>query len=37
MSDISLEYSDDEDIAPYYDNMHDLDGFVAQSQEEYDD
>jgi hypothetical protein len=34
---ISQEYSDDEDIAPYYDNMHDSDGFAAQSQEEYDD
>jgi hypothetical protein len=37
MSDISQEYSDDEDIAPYYDNMHDSDDFAAQSQEAYDD
>jgi hypothetical protein len=34
MSDISQEYSDDEDIALYDDNMHSLDGFAAQSQEE---
>jgi hypothetical protein len=37
MSDMSQEYSDDEDIAPYDDNMHDLNGFAAQSREEYDD
>ena len=37
MSDISPKYSDDEDIAPYDDNMHDSDGFAAQSREEYDD
>ena len=29
MSDISQEYSDDEDITPYNDNMHDSDGFAA--------
>jgi hypothetical protein len=28
MSDISQKYSDDEDIASYNDNMHDLDGFA---------
>ncbi len=37
MSDISQEYSDDEDMAPYDDNMYDSDDFAAQSQEEYDD
>jgi hypothetical protein len=37
MSDISQEYPDDEDIAPFDDSMHDSDGFAAQSQEEYDD
>ena len=37
MSDISPEYSDDKDIAPYDDNMQDSDGFAAQSREEYDD
>jgi hypothetical protein len=35
MSEISQEYSNDEDIAPYDDDMHDS-GFAAQSQEEYD-
>jgi hypothetical protein len=29
MSNISQEYSDDEDIASYYNNIHDLDGFIA--------
>ncbi len=37
MSDIPQEYSDDEDMAPYDDNMYDSDDFAAQSQEEYDD
>jgi hypothetical protein len=36
MSDISQEYSEDEDIAPYEDKTHDSDGFAAQFQEEYD-
>jgi hypothetical protein len=37
MSDISQEYSDDEDMAPYDDNLHNPDDCTAQSQEEYDD
>jgi hypothetical protein len=43
MSDISQEYSDDEDMAPYDDNMpvHNSDSFAtvttSDSQEEYDD
>jgi hypothetical protein len=35
MSEISQEYSNDEDVAPYDDDMHDS-CFAAQSQEEYD-
>ena len=37
MSHISQAYLDDEDIAPYDDNMYDSDGFTAKLQEEYDD
>jgi len=39
MSDVSQEYSDDEDIAPYDNNVHQChsDGFAAASQKEYDD
>ena len=34
MSDLSQEYSNDEDIISY---KHNSDGFATQSQEEYDD
>jgi hypothetical protein len=37
MSDISQEYFDNEDMAPYDDNMQNFTDFAAQSQEEDND
>ena len=37
MSDISQESSSDKNKAPYDDNIHESDGSIVESQDEYDD